>query len=243
MNTQKKLVLSCIDGSQFSEAVCLYAAWIAKTADAPLKLLHTIEHSQAPAVADFSGAIGIGSSEELLSELTKIEASRSKLLIQQGNLMLQAAKEKAQQAGVNDIHLCQRHGTLSESLVELEDSLRVLVIGIRGLRHEEDDEGVGHQLETTIRSLHKPILVVNKAFTQTKKIMLAYDGSEAEQKALMMVATSPLFKSTPCHLVHVVAKPAQNNTILTEATERLEAAGISVQTETLLGKNEDVLPT
>ena len=242
MTIKKQLVLSCVDGSQHSEAVCQYAAWIAKTADAPLKLLHTIEHSQAPVVADFSGAIGLGSSEELLNELTKVEADRSKLLIKQGNLMLQAAKEKAQQVGVAEIHLCQRHGTLAETLVELEDDIRVLVVGIRGLDHENDDRGVGHQLETTIRSLHKPILVVNKAYSQPKKIMLAYDGSEAAQKALLMVATSPLFKSMPCHLVHVAANANESDNLLTDASHRLEAAGIAVTCATLEGKSEDVLP-
>ena len=53
-------VFACIDGSNFTEAVCDYSAWIANTLDAPLKLLHTIGQTQRPAVSDLSGAIGLG---------------------------------------------------------------------------------------------------------------------------------------------------------------------------------------
>ncbi|MGH1472114.1 MAG: universal stress protein [Cellvibrionaceae bacterium] len=243
-NTNSKpMVLSCIDGSSFSEAVCDYSTWIAKTVDAPLTFLHTIEHRQIPAVADLSGSIGLGASEDLLNELTEIEQNRGKLLIKKGNLMLNAAKQKALDATVDDINLRQRHGSLSEALIELEDSIRVLVVGIRGEQHETQEGGVGEQLETIIRSLHKPILVVNKAFSLPKKIMLAYDGGEAAKKALDMIISSPLFKSTPCHLVHVVSdkEHVATDTVLQEAENKLKATGVDVTTVTLSGKIEEVL--
>lgn len=34
------LVLSCIDGSHYTGAVCDYSAWLAANLHAPLKLLH-----------------------------------------------------------------------------------------------------------------------------------------------------------------------------------------------------------
>ncbi|WP_045856969.1 universal stress protein [Teredinibacter purpureus] len=242
MSTNKQLVLSCIDSSQFSGAVCEYAAWVARTVNAPLKLLHTIEHNPAPVVADYSGAIGLGSSEELLSELTRVEAERSKLLIQKGNLMLQAAKEMTLESGVAEVHTSQRHGSLSESLVEMEEDIRLLVVGIRGEHHASEEKGLGRKLETTIRAVQKPILVVNKTYTEPKKVMLAYDGSDAAQRALEMVATSPLFKNLPCHLVHVVAKALDSDILLSEATAHLQAAGIDVTSVCLVGNSEDVLP-
>jgi len=242
MNTDKQWVLSCIDGSSYSEAVCDYSAWIAKTTGAPLKLLHTIEHSQIPAVADYSGAIGLGSSEELLDELTKVEADRSRLMLEKGRLMLQAAKSKANTAGVSDVQMCHRHGSLLESLVEMEDFIRVLVVGIRGEQHEQTEKGVGHKLETMVRSLHKPIFVVNKKFSEPKQIMLAYDGSDSAQKALQMVANSPLFKHMPCHLVHVAPTENSSAPLLNEAEQKLRNAGIAVSSIHLQGKTEDVLP-
>ncbi len=243
MSEQKnqQFVLSCVDGSKYSEAVCDYAAWIAKSVDAPLKFLHTIEHTNVPAVADLTGAIGLGASEDLLNELTEVEQNRSRLLIEKGNLMLKASKQRAQEKGVKTIEIRQRHGSLSESLVEMEQQIRLLVVGIRGENHESDEAGVGAQLETTVRSLHKPILVVNKAFSEPKKIMLAYDGSEAAQKALSMVASSPLFKSTPCHLVHVGDDNASVDRMLNDAADKLTQSGIDVTTVKLNGAIEEAL--
>lgn len=235
------VVLCGIDGSNISDSVCDYASWIAKKVSAPLKLLHTIEHSPVPAVADLTGTIGLGASEELLQELTKVEQDRSRLLIEQGNQMLRTARERASANGVDDIEIRQRHGGLAESLIDMESQIRVLVVGIRGEEHQHDDSGVGTQLESTIRALHKPILVVNKSFSEPKNIMLAYDGSDAANKALDMVSTSPLFKDLPCHLVHVGEVNDKVDQLLSIAEQQLIASGINVEKVKLQGNIEDAL--
>ena len=234
----EKVVLSCIDGSSVNKAVCDYSFWIANKVNAPLKLLHTIPHQQSAVVTDYSGAIGLGSREELLTELTDLEQNRCRLLIEKGQLMLSAAKKSAEESGVEQIEICQRHGSLVESLIELEEKTRVLVLGIRGESHEQKQSGTGTQLESVIRSLHKPILVVNKEFTQPEQVMLAYDGSPACKKALDMIALSPLFKDIPCHIVYV---GADGEKLLKEASEILSQSGIENYTASLNGKIEEVL--
>lgn len=239
MNDQS--VVSCIDGSAFTEAVCDYSAWIAKGINVPLKFLHTVEQSSTPAVADLSGAIGLGASEELLNELTEVEKNRSRLLVKKGNLMLQAAKQKAEHAGISAVELRQQKGGLAESLVEMEEQIRILVVGIRGTAHDSRRAGLGAQLETVIRALHRPILVVNKEFSKPEKIMLAYDGSNGSKKALEIVASSPLFKDTPCHLVHVGEQANVADKLLEEAADVLRAANIETTTARLRGKTDDSL--
>ncbi|HBA32569.1 MAG TPA: universal stress protein UspA [Gammaproteobacteria bacterium] len=234
-------VFACIDGSNFTEAVCDYSAWIANTLDAPLKLLHTIGQTQRPAVSDLSGAIGLGASEELLNELTEVEQHRSHLLVKKGNLMLQAAKQRVEDAGVKNIELRQQKGSLSESLVDMEEQMRVLVIGIRGTRHERQQQGLGAQLETVIRAIHQPILVVNNDFTPPKKVMLAYDGGKGSKKALEIVTSSPLSKHVPCHLVHVGDKANRSERLLDEAAHQLRTAGVETTVAQLTGKVEDAL--
>ncbi len=233
------LILSCIDGSSVSEAVCDYSSWIASRINLPLKLLHTIEHKNNPAVSDFSGAIGLGSQEDLLNELTEIEQSRSRLLIKKGQLMLSAAKQRVEEQVSIEVESSQRHGSLTESLVELENEIRVLVLGIRGEAHQQSGDGIGTQLETVIRSLHRPILVVNKEYTKPEKVMLAYDGSDACSKALQMLASSPLFKGISCHIVHVGDKDAES--LLSEASQKLTSAGLEVTSVQLHGKIEEVM--
>ncbi len=238
MNTNTNRVLACIDGSSLTEAVCDYAAWIAQRVDAPLKLLHTIDHHhETAAIADLSGNIGLDSWDHLLEEITNVEQQRSKLRLQQGKLLLQAAKERVIQAGIADPITNQRHGSLVESLIELEDDIRVFIIGVRGKVHENQPDQIGAKLESIIRSLHKPILVVNAAFNPPQRIMIAYDGSAAAEKAIDMVASSPLYKGLSCHLVCVSKGDGQTDNLLTVATNKLLAAGgIEVKATKLKGK-------
>lgn len=241
MTEQKDpVVLTCIDGSRYSGAVCDYAAWISSRTGAPIKLLHNIERATAPAVADLSGSIGLGSQEELLEELTLLEQQRSRLQLEQGRLMLDDARARAQSGGAERVMTCQRHGSLTESLVELEDHIRVLVLGIRGEEHGDSDKGLGAQLETVVRSLHKPILVVNREFKAPENILLAYDGSEAARKALDMVASSPVFRGVNCHLVYV-GEAAAAEAVLAEGVASLRHAGIQVTSIHLPGKTVEAL--
>lgn len=234
-------VLACIDGSRYSHAVCDYAAWISQRTGAPLKLLHNIEHQPGATTMDLTGAIGMGSRELLMKELTEIEEQRSKLLLEQGKLMLEAARERVVGAGVEHPLVKQRHGSLTESLIEMEEDIRVLVLGIRGEDHERDNHHLGAHLESTIRALHKPILVVNSDFKAPERIMLAYDGSDSSGKALDMLAQSPLFKGIPVHLVTVGEDPGTAGTLQKAATEKLQEAGHDVTAVTLDGRPAEVL--
>jgi hypothetical protein len=84
--------------------------------------------------------------------------------MQQGKLMLQAAKERAQQSGITDPITSQRHGSVTESLIDLEDIISVLVLGVRGEDHEQQQEKISSRLEMMVRAIHRPILVVNDEF-------------------------------------------------------------------------------
>ncbi|NOQ14968.1 MAG: universal stress protein [Methyloprofundus sp.] len=241
MKHTQQLVLACIDGSAISSAVCDYSAWIAQRIDAPLKLLHNIEHQETPVTSDLTGNIGLGSQEHLLEDLTQLEQQRSKLLMQQGKLMLQAAKERVQQAGIAEPVTAQRHGSVTESLIDLEDDIRVLVLGVRGEDHEKQQEKIGSHLEMMVRAIHRPILVVNDEFKTPETIMLAYDGSEAAEKAVDMVAKSPLYKGLSCHLVCVNKNTDNAESLLQQASEKLKASDITLITASLSGKAEQEL--
>ncbi len=235
----QQLVLACIDGSAISSAVCDYSAWIAQRIDAPLKLLHNIEHLATPATSNLSGNIGLGSQEQLLEDLTNLEQQHSKLLMQKGKLILEAAKKRVQQAGISDPITAKRHGGVAESLIDLEDNIRVLVLGVRGEDHEKQQEKIGSHLEMMIRAIHRPILVVNDEFKTPHTIMLAYDGSEAAEKAVDMVAISPLYKGLTCHLV-CVSNNAEE--LIQQASEKLKnASGLNLITSALRGKAEQEL--
>lgn len=241
-NNERVWTIACIDGSRYSSAVCDYSVWLSQQLEAPFKALHAIEHAGGAAVADLTGAIGLGAQEHLLTELTELEQQRNRLEIQKGRHMLDAAKERAVKAGIEHPVTVQRHGTLVESLIDLESEARVVVLGIRGEAHDENDnEHIGTHLESLVRAVRRPIFVVNSEFSTPTAAMLAYDGSACCRKALEMVKTSPLFAELPVHVVHVAKEASKGEDLVAEARGELEAAGRSVVTKVLVGEPAEVL--
>ncbi|ERI53616.1 hypothetical protein N878_14800 [Pseudomonas sp. EGD-AK9] len=234
-------VLACIDGSLSSPAVCDYAAWASLRLGAPLTLLHVLDHKQYPPRSDLSGNIALGSREQLLQELAELDERRSKLGLEQGRLALEAARERAQRDGVANPQLRQRHGDLVDSLRELENDIRLLVIGRQGETSDAISQLVGSQLESVIRTLHRPILVSPGQFRAPRSLMLAYDGSATCDKGVDLLAASPLFQGLPIHVVMVGADSDAARAQLQQAERRLVAGGHQVQLAIRAGEVEPSL--
>lgn len=238
----KKLILACIDGSKLSEAVCDYAVWLAQRIEGPLKLMYMIDHHPETAkTVDLSGSIGVDSRDHLLEEITTSEHQRSKQRIQEGKSILQVAKARVIEDGFSDPIVCLQHGSLIDSLAEIKEDIRILVIGARGKIHEDQTDKIGAKLESMIRSFHGHILVAYEAFKPPQRIMIAYDGNEASDKAIAMIADSPLYKGLSCHLVCVNKKDTADSLIET-AADKLKAAGwAEIISASLQGKTDHEL--
>lgn len=229
-------IVTCIGRFHVSAAVCDAAAWASQRLNAPLKLLHVLDKSEYPIKGDFTGSIGLGSQEHLLDELTALEEKRSKLAREHGKRMLEAAERRAREDGAKDVSTLQRHGSLVETLMELEGETRLLVMGRRGSEHDSVAHSIGSNLENVIRTVHKPILIVLASFSPPNCFMIAFDGSPTSQKALDMVAGSPLLKGLPCHLVMVCSGSDERKAQLEAAYDKLVSAGFEVTRKTLEGK-------
>ncbi|WP_296933560.1 universal stress protein [uncultured Marinobacter sp.] len=196
-------VVACIDGSQAAPAVCDYAAWASKHMETPMMLLHVLDEERYPAEPDLVGNIGLGSREQLLEDLAELDRKRAKLALEHGHHMLDEAHKRVTEAGIGEVIQRQRHGDLTESLLALENQTRLLVMGLHGESSSERDTHVGSQLETVIRSMHRPILLVPDEYTQPRSAMLAFDGSATAFKGVELLAGSPVLKGMPLHLVMV----------------------------------------
>ncbi|MDZ7662354.1 universal stress protein [Thiohalophilus sp.] len=231
-------VIACIDGTAVSTAVSDCAAWASLQLDAPLVLLHVLDKSEYPAQTDLSGNIGLGSRETLLQELAELDEKRGKLAMEQGRLMLESAKQRALEDGVSEPITHQRHGSLIDSLLAIEQDTRLLVLG----KHDEKlKPHVGSRVESVVRSLHCPILVTTETFSAPRKVMLAFDGSETTRKGVEMVASSPLFKGIPCHLVMAGNDTRTHREQLDWARNTLEQAGFDAPATIISGDVERVL--
>ena len=231
-------VIACIDGTNISPAVCDYAVWASLRFNAPLEFLHVLDKSEYPTESNLSGNIGLGSREALLDELAALDEQRGKLALEQGKLMLDAARQRAIAQGIENPGSRQRHGSLVETLIEMETDIRLLVLG----KHEDHlSQHIGSRLENVVRTLHRPILITTASFKAPERVMLAFDGSPTTRKGVEMVASSPLFRGLPCHLVMVGVESDTAREQLAWATSSLEDAGFKTEARIIDGEVERVL--
>lgn len=233
-------VMACIDGSASSVSVCDHAAWASLRLEAPLTLLHVLDHAEYPVKTNLSGNIGLGTREHLRDDLAELDEKRSKLALEQGREMLRAAKARLLSDGVGDAETLQRHGSLVETLHELEETIRLLVIGKTGEGHHPRTM-IGSHIESVIRTMHRPILVAPPAFETPRSVMIAYDGSPTALKGIEKLAASPLLRGLPLHMVMVVRGSKYNPADLDDAARRMNEAGFDVQTAVLNGEIEPAL--
>ncbi|WP_213909304.1 universal stress protein [Stutzerimonas nitrititolerans] len=230
-------VMACIDGSTQASAVCDCAVWASQRLGSPLSLLHVLDQQRYPLSGDFSGIIGLGSREFLLEELASLDEKRNKLALEEGRMMLDAARQRAVKAGVEPT-LRHRHGDLVESLRELEGEIRLLVIGKQGEDSGSEVQLIGSQLESVIRTMHRPILVTPADFRAPASAMLAFDASATSRKGVEMLVASPLLKGMPIHLVTVSSDTHEARAALDAARDKLAAAGFEVHVAILEGEVE-----
>lgn len=240
-NAQDK-VMACVDQSHFSEHVADYAAWAARRLAAPLELLHVIDHHPEIGLGeDHSAAIGVDAQEKLLSRLSSDDEKRIKASREQGRIFLNRLRERATGAGAPSVDVRQRHGELAATLAEQESSVGLIVLGRRGEAAEHRRHDIGRNVEHVVRTLHKPILTVTADFQQPQRVMLAFDGGIVTRRGVELVATSPLFRGLPVHLLMSGKESAEASRQLEWATSTLTTAGFTAAASLIPGDAESVI--
>lgn len=234
-------VVASIDGSRATPAVCDYAAWASQRLRAPVLLFHVLDQGRYPVETDMAGAIGFGAREQLLSELAELDERRSRLALEQGRQLLDAAADRLRAQGQELIAQRQRHGDLAQCLLDISDDMQLLVMGLHGENSREGQGTIGSQLETVIRSMQRPVLLVPDDYREPRSAMLAFDGSVTGYRGVDMLAGSPVFRDFPVHLVMVGADTADRREQIAEARRRLDEAGCETYAEIRDGDVEQVL--
>ncbi len=234
-------VVACIDGSAAAPAVCDYSAWASRRMGVPLMLLHVLDQEKYPAEPDLAGNIGLGTREQLLEDLVSLDQKRSKLALKHGHLLLDEAEERVLAAGMDKVAKRQRHDELANSLVDLESESRLFVLGLHGESSSEKGYQVGSQLETVIRSVHRPVFLVPDEFSAPRSAMLAFDGSSTAFRSIELLAGTPVFKGMPLHLVMVGADTEEHRTQLRQAEQALEGQQVEIHAAIRQGDVEQTL--
>ncbi len=235
-------ILACVDQSSYAGDVADYAAWAALRTGAPLEFLHIIDRQPGVAAdSDRSGTIGFQAQENLLNHLSDVDESRSKVAREQGRLFLNGLRERAMANGVAAPDMRQRHGELTETLVEQQEGVRLFVLGRRGQSAQSTQRDLGRNVERVVRGLQKPILAVTEGFREPRRVMIAFDGGSVTRRGVEMVASSPLFRGLPVHLLMSGKECADAPKDLEWAQKTLQAAGFDAPAQLIPGDAERII--
>lgn len=237
-------IYACIDGSRNTAVVVDWAAWCAMQLAVPLELLHVLErHPERGAVDDLSGAIGLGAHEQLLTQLSELDARRSTLAQEAGSQLLAAARERATAAGALQVDGRMRHDEFIASVMDMEPDARLFVLGQHASRPDQSTQHLDHHVERIVRAVKRPVLVASgAAFVAPSRFVIAFDGSVTAQKMVETVARSPLLAGMPATLAMAGRESPEARAQLDAAGAVLRSAGFAVDAIVREGEPEEVLP-
>lgn len=218
-----KNILICTDGSSYSHEACLYAAWLSQQTQAHVSALYVtdIRQFEIPAVADFSGSLGVQPFEGMIAQLQQVEEIKS-------DFVKEHALKTLKDAGVDEDRITFHHetGLLVDVMSEYAESADLVLLGKRGENANFAAKHLGSMLERVLRSINKPCLVTNRKFRAFDKVAIAYDGGASCMKAIQYMADNEIFRALNLHLIVCVEGHKEE-----QATERLQDA------ETILRKS------
>ncbi|GJL97895.1 MAG: universal stress protein UspA [Hyphobacterium sp.] len=230
-------IVTLIDGSAYSDSACDHAAWVAEKTGYGIDLLHVIDHRPGrPGPLNLSGNLTLGARTELLEKLTRHDEEGARLAREAGRLIVDVAKARLEAAGLTDIQIRLRNGDLVEAVQDVESTARVLVLGKRGEHADFAKLHLGSNLERVVRSAHRPVLVVSRAFYAPQRATIAFDTSASVAKAIDHIAQSKLFRGIGIHLLRVGDELPEMET----AAETLRDAGFDIVCETVTGEADTV---
>ena len=239
-----KTILLCSDGSAFADGIYRYGAWFARQFQAQAQVLFVTDIRQkVVSTGNLSGSIGLGASEQLLSDLVNLEHEKAKLNNKRARLILQNADQVLKAEGLKEVEITNPTGFLVDCFHDFEAEADLVVLGRRGEAAEFASGHLGANVDRIVRSTTKPCLVTPQTFTPIERLLVAYDGSPTGKRILTFLTNAHGFKDVEIHLL-TVAKPdskAIRTQELAEAQHQLQQAGLTLTASLLIGDPEQVI--
>lgn len=232
-------VVAALDASLFTRGVCRHAAWAAERLAAPLACLHVLEGRRGRGGTGAPTELELDLAAELLDEPGLLEASARLDGDARGRLLLQQAAVLARQGRDIPVRALIGQGPLVDVLGVLAADASLFVMGHRGEQSEFEKARLGSQVERVVRGVGRPLLVVPRGFSEVRRVLVAFEGSDNGRRRLDWVARSPLFAGLDVRLVTVgeeSARPA-----LDWALARLAEAGVKAVGRVVQGDPQEMI--
>ena len=216
-----KSILVAVDGSAFTEPVLQYGIELSKKFQALLRVLTVIDIR----IFEWAVAIGVEGFAPIIPSSGYQEESQ-KLLDQKAEEILKKT-ELFLKAQAVDYVLEKESGNPVDVICDKAKLADLVILGARGEFAKWSDKMLGATLEAITRLSIKPVFISPKEFSDIKKIMIAYDGSENSSKALTLAAFFASKLDLPLLLLNVNESVESGKKILQEAKEYLTPYQIS----------------
>ena len=235
-------MLAFIDGSIYSESVCDHVIWAASGGRSEVSLFNIIEGvSSEDTPSNFSGNLGAEARNRLLLELSELDQKRSKLAQKKGRLVLDLAKERLINGGLEHVETHLRTGDFVDTVSEFQNNANLIVIGKRGEAADFAKLHIGSNLERLIRSTNKPVLVAARSFRPINRILVAFDGGRSSFGAIEYLLSNKLYRQLECHIVIAGREGSRGQKKLKSAETLLKKVGINYQIFSERGEPEKVI--
>lgn len=234
-------ILTLLDGSTYSESVCLHTAWIAQKLNASVEAMHVLGRREGAVSTNLSGALGLGARTALLTELSTLDELRAKLAHEKGHAILEDAKTILEQNGVSNVNLYLRKGDLLDAMSAFEDNIRAITIGKRGEGAGFASGHLGSNLERILRVSNVPVFVASREYRPISKVLVGYDGSASAKVAIKRMSASPVFENLEICVFTAARDSEHAQKTADEAVADLRAADITASSRIASSDPEDAL--
>jgi nucleotide-binding universal stress UspA family protein len=217
-------IIAFIDGSIYSRSVCDHAAWAARRMAASVEIVHVLGRREMSSVPDvFSFGLASDARDALLAELAEFDEQKRQLAERRGVVILEQARQRVREAGVEPVSTRLVHGDLVEAAQAAEATTDLFVMGKRGEAADFARLHLGSNLERIARAVSRPVLAASRAFAGIERVLVAYDGGRSVMRAIDEMAPGPLFRGLDCRLLTVGPETADTRRQLEGAAARVRA--------------------
>lgn len=212
-------IIACLDGSPMAAPIADAAGWVSSTLSVPLTFIHVLE----PVAPGARATVEVTSPDQpspVPAEGQVVSPERAR-----GQQVLEFAQERLRSAFNIEASTRLIEGRFLDVVRDAQEDARILIVGKRG--ESADNGGLGANLTALIRASHRPTMIVTENFVAPRKVMLAFDGSDAMVKAVNTIAISPIFKKLECHVVMVGAQTDEHAKQMNWAEKTLRDSNIA----------------
>lgn len=243
-------VCLAVDGSSYAETATRYAAFLGRRLHLPLYALHIIDAGLLGGT-DLGGVGGGVGGGALIATPTTLgadlhEAAVHEALETRGEALLAGVQALAERVVSSQVHTELRTGLTADEILQGAHEDDLLVLGRQGEGAGGGADGAAPRLggvaERVLRRAPGAVLVTPERFREPRRLLLAYDGSEAAAQALPYALAFAASLELPLVAVSVQDDPALAETHL-EVVRRAAQGhpALSVSTHVLRGDATQVI--